>query len=356
MKNEKLIFNGALLTWHQFVNKRLMPWKGVKDPYKVWLSEIILQQTRVEQGMKYYHAFLRNFPTIKDLADASEDEVLRLWQGLGYYSRARNLHFTAKDIVKNYEGQFPQSFIELLKLKGVGRYTAAAIASFVYKEPVAVLDGNVIRVLSRYLGIDTPFDTGKGRKVFENKANELLDKENPDKFNQAIMDFGATVCKPKKPSCEVCPLALNCVAYNEYRVSSLPVRKNRVQSRSRYFFAFHIENEKGLAIEQRTNKDIWQGLYQLPLQEVKSYETNLSTQIERALWLTFQENDINYLTHSPVFKQQLSHQKIHIIFVKVAPTCPFNDGLNYTYTRNLTKFAFPKIFILYLQGKSLLLD
>lgn len=356
MNKQKLYFKRALLTWHQFVNKRLMPWKGVKDPYKVWLSEIILQQTRVEQGMKYYHAFLRNFPTIKDLAAASEDEVLRLWQGLGYYSRARNLHFTAKDIVKNYEGQFPQSFIELLKLKGVGRYTAAAIASFVYKEPVAVLDGNVIRVLSRYLGLDIPFDTSKGRKVFENKANELLDKENPDKFNQAIMDFGATVCKPKKPSCADCPLATNCIANNELRVSSLPVRKNRVQSRSRYFFAFHIENEKGIVIEQRVNRDIWQGLYQLPLQEVKSHEANLSTQIDRALWSTFQEKDINYLTHSPVFKQQLSHQKIHIIFVEVALSRSFNDGLNYTYTRNLTKFAFPKIFILYLQGKSLILD
>ncbi|MFT4968561.1 MAG: A/G-specific adenine glycosylase [Chitinophagales bacterium] len=356
MKSKKINFRKNLMLWHKVDNDRQMPWKEEQDPYKVWLSEIILQQTRVEQGLSYYHAFLDNFPTIHDLAEAEEDEVLRLWQGLGYYSRARNLHFTAKDIVQNYQGQFPSSFEGLLKLKGVGRYTAAAIASFVFKEPVAVVDGNVIRVLSRFFAIETPYDTSKGRKEFEELANQLLDHKAPDRFNQAIMDFGATICKPKKPLCEECVLQKNCSAYLNKTVSKLPVKKNRIVSRSRFFIAFHLEEEGEIAIEQRVDKDIWQGLYQLPWLEVDKFEKNPHKQIERILPQHFDSNTVDFEDYSDAFVQQLSHQKIHVIFVKTILPKVHKIKHNYIYARNLTKFAFPKIFILYLRGKSLLLD
>jgi A/G-specific adenine glycosylase len=349
-------FQNILFDWNDRENHRQMPWKGEKDPYRIWLSEIILQQTRVQQGLGYYERFISAYPSVHDLAQASEDDVLKLWQGLGYYSRARNLHFTAKDIVQNYEGKFPQSYAKLLKLKGVGKYTAAAIASFAFGEAVAAVDGNVIRVLSRIYQIQEPFDTADGRKQFDVLANELTPKNWPGIFNQAMMDFGATVCTPKKPLCELCPFQKDCEAFKNNATNDLPVRKNRVQSKSRFFFAFHIEKNGSIAIEQRKGKDIWQGLYQLPWQEVKGFDGNMEKQIDEVAHGYFQSENLNFYSFTEVFNQQLSHQKIHVIFVEIDAKNITDTQLNFIATRNLSTFAFPKIFILYLQGKKLILE
>ena len=219
-------FSNHIRDWYNS-NKRDLPWRNTTDPYSIWLSEIILQQTRVTQGLSYYLKFIDRYPTVHNLADADENDVLKTWQGLGYYSRARNLHFSAKYISKTLNGTFPSSSDELKKLKGVGEYTAAAIASFCYKEPVAVLDGNVFRVLSRYFGISTPIDSTNGKKEFKELAAECLNNQFPDEHNQAIMEFGALQCTPKSPSCSGCPLSVNCVAYNDDLVSQLPLKSKK---------------------------------------------------------------------------------------------------------------------------------
>ena len=226
MENTKHFFTKNLMAWFA-TNHRPMPWKGEKNPYLIWLSEIILQQTRVEQGLPYFLKFKENYPTVTDLANAPEDEVMRMWQGLGYYSRARNLHFTAKHIAYDLNGVFPKTYVEILKLKGVGTYTAAAIASFAYDLPNAVVDGNVYRVLARYFGIETPIDSTIGKKEFTKLAYELLDNKRPADYNQAIMDFGATQCKPKKPNCINCPLNQKCIGFNTQKIDTLPIKTKK---------------------------------------------------------------------------------------------------------------------------------
>jgi len=258
----------TLITWYQ-QNKRDLPWRHIVDPYHVWLSEIILQQTRVAQGLPYYLKFIENYPTVKDLAKASEQEVLNLWQGLGYYSRARNLHYTAKDIVQNYDGIFPGNYKDLLKLKGVGAYTAAAIASFCYNEPVAVLDGNVYRVLARLFGIDAPINSPEGQKYFKQLAQELIDKQNPGVYNQAIMEFGALHCTPSNPKCEICSMANDCMAYQTGKVNELPVKLKKIKIKKRFLHYFLVKYKDSIILEKRKSKDIWQNLYQLPLIEKK---------------------------------------------------------------------------------------
>lgn len=356
MKQKEFEFNSKLLLWDKISNNRSMPWKGENDPYKVWLSEIILQQTRVEQGTSYYLKFIKNFPTVFDLANASEDKVLMLWQGLGYYSRARNLHFTAKYVADNLGGMFPNNFVDLLKLKGVGEYTAAAISSFVYKEPVAVVDGNVIRVLARYFGIKTAFDSTIGKKEFKIKANELIDLNQPDKYNQAIMDFGATICKPKNPECAICPLNENCIAFNEDIIAELPFKSKKVKVLKRYFVAFHIETTEGLIIEQRTEKDIWKQLFQFPLFEINSFDKNIEKQSAQIFKEAFIVDEFEIEEVSNPFKQKLTHREIHVVFVKIVLKENLKLKDKYLYTRNLTKFAFPKVFILYFQSKSIILE
>ncbi|NJN78344.1 MAG: A/G-specific adenine glycosylase, partial [Saprospiraceae bacterium] len=229
-KNQKKDFTPNLLFWFS-KNYRPMPWKGERNPYYIWLSEIILQQTRVEQGLPYFLKFKENYPTIKDLAAATEDEVMLLWQGLGYYSRARNLHFTAKYITYELDGIFPNTYSEIIRLKGVGSYTAAAIASFAYNLPHAVVDGNVYRVLSRYFGIHTPIDSTEGKKQFEKLANDLIDKERAADYNQAIMDFGATHCTPRNPSCSACILSSNCIGFNTQKNDILPVKTKKIKKK-----------------------------------------------------------------------------------------------------------------------------
>lgn len=257
-------FVQEILTWYTS-NQRDLPWRKISDPYKIWVSEIILQQTRVVQGYQYYLRFIEAFPTVEDLAAATEDKVLHLWQGLGYYSRARNMHFAAQQIVEN--GGFPTDYEGVRQLKGIGDYTAAAICSFAYNLPCAVLDGNVYRVLSRYFGIDIPIDTGKGKKYFSQLASELLPQKNSADYNQAIMDFGAIQCVPKSPKCITCPLSGGCVAFNDKKVESYPVKSHRTKVTERFFVYLRISTPEGLWLHRRAKGDIWEGLYEFPLLE-----------------------------------------------------------------------------------------
>ncbi|PCH78249.1 MAG: A/G-specific adenine glycosylase [Flavobacteriaceae bacterium] len=255
-----------LVPWY-LENKRELPWRKTSNPYYIWLSEIILQQTRVDQGMAYYLSFVENFPTVNDLANSEESRVLKLWQGLGYYSRARNLHFSAKYIVNQLEGQFPKTYKDLLSLKGVGDYTASAVSSICFDEPMAVVDGNVYRVLSRIFGVDTPINSTKGIKEFKLLAQELLDVKNPGDHNQAMMEFGAVQCKPQNPNCTVCPVNNKCVALAENKVSVLPVKDKKVKVRKRYFNYLVMQADGYTQLNLRTGKGIWQGLYEFPCVE-----------------------------------------------------------------------------------------
>ena len=268
-------FNQILIHWYS-VNKRSLPWRKTKDPYFIWLSEIILQQTRVDQGLPYYESFVASFPTVFDLANAHENQVLKLWQGLGYYSRARNLHFTAKHITNEHNGEFPNTYNELIKLKGVGDYTASAIASICFDEATAVVDGNVYRVLSRYFGIETPINSTKGIKEFKTLAQTLLPKKETGNYNQAIMEFGAKQCKPSSPNCSICPLNNSCFALAEGKVNNLPVKLKKKNVNKKYFnFLVFVSNDKQTILERRTNNGIWKNLYQFPLIETtKSISIN----------------------------------------------------------------------------------
>jgi A/G-specific adenine glycosylase len=351
-------FRSTLLAWGQELD-RPMPWKGVKNPYVIWLSEIILQQTRVEQGRPYFERFLARFPTVEDLAQASEDEVFKLWEGLGYYSRARNLHFTAKFIANQLNGQFPDTYDTILNLKGVGPYTAAAIASFAYNLPHAVVDGNVYRVISRLMGIETPVDTTAGKKEIKAMADSLLDPKHPGRYNQAMMDFGAVLCTPKSPGCKQCPFQQQCVAFQHNKVGQLPVKQKRLQRRDRFFQYVELQYQGITWICQRTQKDIWQKLYEFPLletQQLAMEEENIISQLIDQQWVS--AGDIKTVYKSKPFKQVLSHQNIFAHFWKIElSTAPAKLPGSFIRTKreNLFKFAFPKIIDWYLNDKSLYL-
>lgn len=301
-----------LLEWY-LQNKRDLPWRDIKDPYKVWLSEIILQQTQVAQGLPYYQKFITTYPDIQSLATTTEQEVLNLWQGLGYYSRARNLHFTAKDIVTNYNGVFPKTYKKLLKLKGVGEYTAAAIASFCYDEPVAVLDGNVYRVLARIFGIDTPINTTKGKKLFKNLTQQNLDPYRPALYNQAIMEFGALHCTPAQPKCDTCPFAKECIAYQTGQTTKLPVKLQKLKIKKRYLHYFLVEWFDHIILEKREGKDIWQNLYQLPLIETVDNK-NFSTDDLKTFYKKYQIAPKNQPVFVDKTVHKLTHQQLNISF------------------------------------------
>ncbi len=308
-------FKNKLTYWYSN-NKRDLPWRNTQNPYHIWLSEIILQQTQVKQGLPYYDVFIKQYPTVFDLANASEEEVLKLWQGLGYYSRARNLHTTAKYVAFELNGHFPNNYKDLLKLKGVGDYTASAIASIAFNEVAAVVDGNVYRVLSRYFGIKTPINSTDGIKEFKKLASNLIDKEQPATFNQAIMEFGATQCKPKNPNCTVCPLNDSCIALQKDMIEFLPVKLKKTTVKTRFFnFLVCIDNNKNTFLEKRTSKGIWQNLYQFPL-----IESNKSLSSEEFHLLNTEDSVLNnlkfdyslYNTEDKVHK--LSHQHLYTKF------------------------------------------
>ncbi|MCK0130073.1 A/G-specific adenine glycosylase [Flavobacteriaceae bacterium F08102] len=323
-------FSNILITWYLH-NKRDLPWRNTTDPYFIWLSEIILQQTRVSQGLPYYYKFIERFPTVYDLSNADIDEVLKLWQGLGYYSRARNMHFTAQFITNELHGKFPDNYADLIKLKGIGDYTASAIASICFNEATAVVDGNVYRVLARYFGIYTPTNSAKGIKDFKALAQSLIDPDNPATFNQAIMEFGATLCKPAQPLCTVCPLHTSCAASQENSIHLLPVKEIKTKVKRRYFNYLIIQNqEEQLLFQQRTNKDIWQGLYEFPLMETP-HHANHSTIIQSTyLKELLGENpiDIELFNNTPI-KHQLSHQTIFAKFWIITVNLPLENGIKW---------------------------
>ncbi len=305
----------AILTWHKNIHRDL-PWKNTVNPYFIWVSEIILQQTRVEQGTPYYLRFIEKFPTIQHLAEATQEEVYKIWEGLGYYSRARNMHFTAKHIQNNLQGTFPSSYDELIKLKGVGPYTAAAISSFAFGEDKAVLDGNVFRVLARLYAEYAPINEAKNRKLFQGLVDNLLPKENSAAFNQAIMDFGAILCKPKQPLCESCNVNELCAAYRKGTVQDLPIKKKSGKKRERYLYFLDLRPKVGVfPVWKREGKDIWEGLYTLPFLES---EKELDV-IEDKQWRD--KYGLNFLGLTQKVwetKHVLSHQFLHCRFYRVS--------------------------------------
>lgn len=331
-------FSQKLLKWYN-INQRNLPWRATDNAYKIWLSEIILQQTRVQQGMPYYERFISEFPTIYDLAQASEDEVLKLWEGLGYYSRARNMHFTARYIVTELGGNFPDNYSDLLQLKGVGNYTAAAIASFAFKEPVAAVDGNVYRVLSRIFGIKDDISTNQAKKIFQSLANELIPDRNPDVFNQAMMDFGSMVCKPKQPLCQECFIQEECFAYRNNEIQNLPVKSKKVKVKKRFLHFLLLEDiEKNIIIEQRSSDDIWKNLYQFPIIETdnEAIETTIRSQFEE-IFHNQKLIDFQELTDYSI-KHQLTHQQLHIRFFKSQIN---HRAANAIVPEDVQKYAFP---------------
>ncbi|MDD3162062.1 MAG: A/G-specific adenine glycosylase [Bacteroidales bacterium] len=307
-------FCQTLRVWFE-KNKRDLPWRDTNDPYRIWISEIILQQTRVAQGFDYYVRFIGRFPDVLSLADAEEDEVLKYWQGLGYYSRARNLHQAAMTIKNQFAGQFPVAHKEVLSLKGVGDYTAAAICSFAYGAPYAVVDGNVYRFLSRLLGIDEPIDSVSGKNYFASLAQQLLDLESPALHNQAIMEMGALQCVAASPCCTQCPFANRCFAYYHSTVDQLPVKIHKTKTRARYFAYFFLSKGDALYIQKRTGKDVWKNLYELPLVETETPvdEAFLADCEPVMKWLE------GRVLPAPLFqiKHVLSHQVIHASFYEL---------------------------------------
>lgn len=308
-------FEKRLIDWYS-INKRDLPWRDTKDPYYIWLSEIILQQTQVKQGLPYYNAFVKKYPSVFDLAAASEEDVLKLWQGLGYYSRARNLHTTAKHIANDFNGVFPDNYNDLLKLKGIGDYTASAIASIAFNEVTAVVDGNVYRVLARYFGIDTPINSTAGIKEFKTLASSLIDKQRPATYNQAIMEFGARQCKPKSPDCTSCPINDGCVALQKNIVGALPVKLKKTKVTTKYFnFLVCIDKDKNILFEKRNKKGIWQNLYQFPLVES---EKSLSVDEFHLLNLentALISTEFDYSLYNETDKvHKLSHQHLYTKF------------------------------------------
>ncbi len=340
-------FGKTLLIWHESIDREL-PWKSTNDPYKIWLSEIILQQTRVEQGTPYYLKFIDLFPTVNDLANATEEQVLLAWQGLGYYSRARNLHFAAKTIVELHDGIFPIKYENIRALKGVGDYTAAAIASFAYGLPYPVLDGNVKRVMSRYFGISDPIDQSQTIKDLKLKLDKVFLPNKPAAFNQAIMDFGALYCTPKNPSCVSCPFSDVCVAYDQDLVSFIPTKSKKITKTTRYFNYFIVSDGINTVISKRINKDIWQGLFDFPLIEMMTDLHPLKTKIDDLVKSILPKLSDQYVIKSTyrLDKHILSHQNIYVTIHKVKLVSKIDQiGSDFQLmnNKNKRKFAFPVI-------------
>jgi A/G-specific adenine glycosylase len=346
-------FTGILENWYK-KNKRDLPWRKTKDPYRIWVSEIILQQTRIEQGWDYYLRFLQKFPDIKALAETSEETVLKIWQGLGYYSRARNMHAAAKQIIDDHGGIFPSTYEEIRKLKGIGDYTAAAISSISFGIPAPVVDGNVLRFFSRFFGINEPVDTQKGKSLILLKATEHINVEHPGDFNQSIMEYGALQCKPA-PDCKTCPLRSGCFAFQQNKVTELPVKlKNQVQ-RTRYFHYLLITIGKGkkesIYLKKRTEKDIWKNLFDFPIIETEK-NISLKKLMKMKEWQhIFQTEQPNLLEESKLYRHVLTHQiiiakfyhlefhaKVRLPFVKVA-------------IGDLEKYPVPRLIEMYLQAR-----
>lgn len=338
-------FSTLITKWYR-QNARELPWRDTNDPYLIWLSEIILQQTRVEQGLSYYIKFANKYPTVNDLAKAEQIEVLNLWQGLGYYSRARNMQAAAQSIVTDFGGVFPDNYRDIRALKGVGDYTAAAIASFAYNLPHAVVDGNVYRLLARYLNISEPIDTGAGKKLFAELAQELLDLKNPAQHNQAIMEMGALVCTPKNPTCDICPLNNSCMAKDEDTIDLLPVKTKKTKVRDRFFHYLIVKDKQQVLLKKRGVKDVWEGLYDFPLIELKRGEDITETAKKLGVELISDEGE---------YKHILSHQRIYASFWIAKYKEPSIEEKNYIKVEiaDLVDYPMPQLLIRYLDSSGL---
>lgn len=333
-------FSKKLIDWYQ-LNKRDLPWRHTTDPYKIWLSEIMLQQTRVEQGLPYYSKFLTLFPTVFILASASEEQVLNAWKGLGYYSRARRLHQTAKLVVEANDGVFPGDFEGLKKLPGVGNYTAAAIASFCFNEKVPVVDGNVYRVLARLFNVENPIDDLKGQKLFFKLASELIDSKHPATFNQAIMEFGALQCVPKKLNCQPCPFLSSCEAFNLKRTDELPVKKRKVKRRSRYFTYLIVKKDEKYLTVKRGGDEIWANMFEFPMIETSDYVIDKKSL--SSLKISTVPFDFNVNTTSDYRKHVLTHQDIFYTFWEVSINSSLTEEYVYFSESKLNDLPFPKL-------------
>ena len=333
----------ALVKWYK-KNKRALPWRNTSDPYAIWVSEIILQQTTVAQGEAYYKRFLAAFPTIKALASAEQDEVLKLWEGLGYYSRARNIHHSAQDIIERFEGYFPHSYEDIISLKGIGPYAAAAIGSFAFGLKHVVVDGNVLRVISRLYAIEDPVDQTTTKKVIQELGQDMLITQDAATFNQAIMEFGALQCTYKNPGCQDCTLADSCLAYQGHLVAKIPIKSKKIKKTNRYFHYLLLETMEGqLAITQRTGSDIWQGLYQFPLWESDSQDADIMHGLQH-LGLTNKKKPKN----SEWYKQTLTHQYIHARFYHLRLSKSAASTYQLVDKQQLGSFAWPRIINRYL--------
>lgn len=349
-----IFFTKQLIEWNRTQNSRTMPWKGEKDPYRIWISEVILQQTRVEQGWAYYERFIARFPDIQSLATAKDEEVFKYWEGLGYYSRCRNLLFSARYIHQNLKGIFPSTHEGIAALKGIGPYTAAAIASFAYGLPHAVVDGNVIRVLSRFFALDIPVDLPASKKIFVEKADALLDIKNPAEYNQAIMDFGATVCKPRAPLCESCPMQTSCKAYNLGMVEQLPLKAKKIQKKKRFLHYLILEYKNQFFLRKRTEKDIWQNLFEFYLLEADVLLSADQLLKHRSISPFFKQRSFQLIESSPSRKQILSHQALEGRFfhlrLTAKPSLP-NEFIAVPRTK-LHQYPFPRFIQSYMKEKS----
>ncbi len=343
-------FNSPVHSWYSLY-KRDLPWRNTRNPYLIWLSEIILQQTRIDQGLAYYSRFADEFPTISALADASEDQILKLWQGLGYYSRARNLHFTAKFIQLNYNGIFPEDYDAIRSLKGIGEYTAAAIASISFNLEYPTVDGNVFRVLSRFFGIPEPIDTSTGKKIFNELAKELIIGTDPGMHNQAIMEFGALQCTPKNPDCNQCPLNQRCFAFLNQKIAELPVKQNKTKQRDRYFNYLVLSCNSHTWLRKRVGNDIWKNLFEFPI-----IETDNEISIEELITQTEFQKLVSIANQSVIKNVSdwkihiLSHQRIHYRFVRVQLTDEIHvtTDLIRVNKEDIFNFAVPKLLETYL--------
>jgi A/G-specific adenine glycosylase len=353
ISKKQQFFTRKLLEWHEKFNKRAMPWKYEKDPYKIWISEIILQQTRVEQGLEYYNRFIKRFPNVMKLAAAKEADVFKLWEGLGYYSRCRNLMATAQIITEERKGIFPDTHEDILKLKGIGPYTAAAIASFAFQLPFAVVDGNVMRVLSRFFAIDTPIDSTEGKKIFNELAQLLLKKENPGIYNQAIMDLGATICKPRSPLCNQCLLSAQCAAFNSNTREDFPVKGKKLKIKERWFYYLIAEMNDKFYTRTRTEKDIWQQLQEFILIESECPISDKQLFKSKAFKTIITEK-FQHINTSATIMQKLTHQHIHGTFIHIKLEKPISDvSYSLKSKAGLKKLAFPKLIAAHISEKKL---
>lgn len=337
------------MTWYA-QNKRDLPWRNTQDAYVIWLSEIILQQTRVEQGLPYFERFLSHYPSVKDFAQASVDEILKHWQGLGYYSRGRNMWHTAQEVTVRYNSQFPTKYADLIKLKGIGEYTAAAIASFSVNENKAVLDGNVFRVLARYFGISEAINSNKGKRVFADLAQDLIQDQPAQIYNQAIMEFGALQCKPQSPNCDICPLNMSCYAFKHQVVKDLPLKIKASKPKPRYFNYFVISDGESIYFKQRAAGDIWQGLYDFPLMETLTNPKENYAEFYAQIQLEFG----NQVVIKPItqIKQVLSHQIIYAQFFALENymiNFSIQDQIKLTNMEEFKKLAHPKLIANFLE-------